>query len=363
MRKSVLHMILLLALMVVGSCAREEIIQESPRLFLRLRFSSPAIITKDDVGDVSAEENENKLTSLQVWVYRHSDGQFLGYLEPNVSEFENGEERRLYISLDESVAKSRPDVDVYTVANLASTGLTLTASSTRDILNGAVLQNCFFGNASNAVPESGLPYSGMKTCDLVGNFPVLNAGSVSLEKAVSRLRFVFCQVSDTDGETPLNDFSITSISLDGNMIPTQEYLFNTSEEAFRVNSVYEENAVSIPVPDGAIPACLSPEQYAYNGQNAEVYESLINSAVSENKLCATPVYYFRESPLALTGSISYTIGNQAGSVPFSMHDAGDFARNHSWIVYVYYSSGKIMFTSSYTPWTNGGDFSLTGDDV
>lgn len=375
MRNGFLHMVLVLAVILSTGCARKEIIPSRPHLAISLRLGSQAV-TKADVGTVSSSEAERALTSLQVWVFRNSDGLFLGYLEPNVSAFADGEEERLYISLTEDVAKDRPDVDVYAVANLASTGLSLNSSSTRADLQEALMVSGFFqsdppadpeAHSALAIPATGLPYSARKVCPIMGNYPVLNAEPVVMTRTVSKLRFVFSQLAASDGVTPLSDFSVTSLSLNGNLIPKAEYLFNTGSYAYSIDATqgYESDAVIFPVPSGSIPACSDPTYYAYNsGQSASAYEDLINQGIKNGKLLATPYYYFRESPLALTGSIGYQTGSVAATpVTYAMYAPGDFARGHSWIVYVYYSSSKINFSVSYTNWENGGDIPVNGDDI
>lgn len=370
-----LHIALLLAVILTAGCARKEIIPNRPCLAITVRLGTQPL-TKADEGMVTSSEAERLLTSLKVWVFRNRDGQFLGYLEPDVTAFADGEEERLYISLDNDVAKAREDVDVYAVANLASTGLSLGEGSTRQELQEALMESGFFQSnppadpaesSALAIPGTGLPYSARKVCQIRGNYPVLNAGSVTLTRTVSKLRFVFSQLADSDGVTPLSNFSVTSLSLNGSLIPKAEYLFNIGGTSYSIDASqgYEEASVTFPVPAGSIPACSNPSDYAYHsGQNASNYEELIGQGVNSGKLLATPYYYFRESPLALSGRIGYQLGSTEGtSVPFTMHEPGDFARGHSWIVYVYYSSGKIIFTVSYTNWENGGDIPVNGDDV
>ena len=354
--------LLCLLVLLLGSCARKEILPERTALLLRLKLSSQAVV-KGSVGDVSAPEEERTLTSLRVWVFRHSDGLALGYLEPNVEDFDDGDEEHLFLLLDNDIAKTRPVVDVYAVANLEGTGLSLSSHATRDQLDAAVISGHFFGNNTSTIPDAGLPYSGVGMRELVGNFPVLTTGPLSLTRSVSKLRFVFGQMAGADGVTPVDNFVITGISLDGDLFPTQEYLFNTGNQTYRVNNTYESAPVVFPVPTGTIPACPKPEIYAYSGQNAVAYDNLISQALTQGKVSATPCYYFRETPEILKGTISYTIGGVPGSARYVMSTAGDFARNRSWTVYVYFTSGRVNFSVSYTPWENGGDIPMNGDHV
>jgi hypothetical protein len=57
----------------------------------------------------------------------------------------------------------------------------------------------------------------------------------------------------------------------------------------------------------------------------------------------------RESDKQLTGTITYTIGGGTEQTAnFAMQQAGDFSRNHTWIVYAYYAgSGNLQVQSLY----------------
>jgi hypothetical protein len=61
--------------------------------------------------------------------------------------------------------------------------------------------------------------------------------------------------------------------------------------------------------------------------------------------------YLRESDKQLRGTITYTIGEgtpEPQTVDFAMQQAGDFSRNHTWIVYAYYAgSGNLQVQSLY----------------
>ena len=58
--------------------------------------------------------------------------------------------------------------------------------------------------------------------------------------------------------------------------------------------------------------------------------------------------YLRESDKQLTGTITYTIGGEEKIANFAMQQAGDFSRNHTWIVYAYYAgTGSLQVQSLY----------------
>ena len=182
---------------------------------------------------------------------------------------------------------------------------------------------------------------------VVGDAPTLRVGTLSevstvqLTRAVSKLRFVFAK---TTGQP---EVKITSIKMNIGMIPDVEYLFQTPA-SMTYNTLAKELLLT-PISD--IAKTDDPTQYLYLGQDAQEYENLINEAASK----ATPEVtvegpiYLRESDKQLAGTISYSIAGVAQEpVTFQMQQAGDFKRNHTWIVYAYYAgAGKLQVESLY----------------
>ena len=129
------------------------------------------------------------------------------------------------------------------------------------------------------------------------------------------------------------------------MIPDVEYLFQTP-----LSMTYNTEAKELlltPISD--IAQTADPTQYLYLGQNAQEYENLINTAANKQPKEVTvegPIY-LRESDKQLAGTITYTIGDgDPQTADFAMQQAGDFKRNHTWIVYAYYAgAGKLQVQS------------------
>jgi len=95
-----------------------------------------------------------------------------------------------------------------------------------------------------------------------------------------------------------------------------------------------------------------PTQYIYIDQTAQAYEDLIDEAASKQPKPEVTVegpIYLRESSKQLAGTITYTIdGGDEQTADFAMQQAGDFNRNHTWIVYAYYAgSGNLQVQSLY----------------
>lgn len=265
----------------------------------------------------------------------------------------------------------------------------------------------------------GLPMSGvLKNQPIYGSYPTLRVGTqdamatLQLTRAVSKLRFVLCQKKEKDNAKK-KLVSIDKIELNGSVIPTASYLMPVTKPSYssyvstaiNYGSIEEENI-------GVIPSVKNPMVYAYETQSAQEYEDLINHAAdgdesrkAENiawlngygarnnvpelkvenfteailqtnslswpQLMELGPTYFRESDKKLTGTITYTVQEREKNgeewtdwktehktADFSMADPGDFLRNHSWIVYVFYMDATI-YTLTVTnigmkSWASGG---------
>ena len=314
--------------------------------------------TRGDVGEVDAITNEGTIKSLQIWIYEQETGNYVGYFSTeDVSALNQGQGTIYQIPVSDDFASKKPYVNVYVMANVTSANCgieTLNKETTRAaLLEGAVIANEKFGLEQNTrtVPDDGLPFAGMLTGQpVVGDAPTLRVGTLSavstvqLTRAVSKLRFVFAK---TTGQPTVN---ITSIKMNIGMIPDVEYLFQTPL-SMTYNTFAKELLLDDihGIPD--IAETADPTQYLYLGQDAQEYENLINAAANKQPKEVTvegPIY-LRESDRQLAGTITYTIGGVAQEpVTFQMQQAGDFKRNHTWIVYAYYAgAGKLQVESLY----------------
>jgi hypothetical protein len=263
-----------------------------------------------------------------------------------------GEGATYQLPVSDDFASRKPSVNVYVQANVTANNCgvgTLNKETTyEELMAGAKitkdLTKDYFGlgNLVRSVPDEGLPMAGKLTVQpVVGEAPALRVGTpiqvatVPLTRAVSKLRFVFAK---TTGQPTV---SITSIRMNAEMIPDEEYLFTTPQ-----SMTYNENVgalLSQAIED--IAATANPTDYIYFDQEAQAYEDLINGA----GLTVHGPIYLRESDKQLSGTISYTIdGTEQEPVEFQMQQAGDFLRNHTWIVYAYYAgSGRLQVQSLY----------------
>ena len=325
------------------------------------------VVTRADGGDVDATAEENEIHSLHVWVFenhtkaedpkKEDDGKFVGHVAlTNVALSEAGSEVSMDISDD--FAENKPNVDVYVAANVTSSnsGLSLDAYTDRATLEGALIKSGYFGVSPliTSVPGDGLPMSGVLKDQMVsGSSPVLRVGpesgglsNVRLVRAVSKIRFVFSKSSKNR-----DNLTVNSIKLDNSVLPNEEYLFldgayPTNRYKVKTTGDYVTQTELISNIDGTtIKVNDSPAAYSYDEatMTSQDYEDKINNGIKEEKLSELGHYYLRESDKKVTGKVTYTIGTTEKTVTFQTEAAGDFSRNHTWIVYGYFvSSGNLL---------------------
>lgn len=330
--------------------------QQKPTMLTIYVFSpEQPIITRGDVGPVNASEAENKVNSLQLWIFDTS-GNKVGYLKTTETATLNTGQGAIYqIPVSDEFAQNKPNVDVYVLANVTATNCgisaTLDENTTREaLIEQAKITSEHFGVTSTSlttvVPTDGLPMAGiLKNQPVIGDAPVLRIGNetniatVPLTRAVSKMRFFFANVATAPTLT------ITGITLNGSLIPNEEYMFTQSKTL-----TYDTNVASILTSSIEVAKKEDPAQYIYEGQTAQEYENLMVGA----ELSLVGPYYLRESGKILTGTITYTVEGMSEpmSATFTMKEQGDFLRNHSWIVYAYYEglSGMQVVTVDVTDW-------------
>ena len=338
---------------------------------------NPAI-TRSDNGSVAASDNEKKISSLHIWVFRHSDGTLMGYLNPDVSGLSTTGNAKYQMLVPDEFVTTKPNVDVYVMANVTADncGLTVldknvTRSQLEGILIGHKDASDYYGLTTlvTEAPTVGLPMSGvLKNQPVYGEAPVLRIGTseniakLQLVRAVSKIRFVFSRADD-------RNYVVNNISLKGGTMPTQEYLFlDGAYPTYRLKvkkvngvTVYEEQSKTLIKNATEINICDDPSEYAYVSGDGQDYENTINTAVTKEKVSDLGRFYLRESDIKLTGTISYSVGAVAKpNATFSMKTEGDFSRNHTWIVYAYFMNGNLLNVNmvdvkSWTPYPGSGE--------
>lgn len=388
----------MLAVLLLAACASsydELVTVDSQPTVLKIYVYTPdhPIPTRSDLTspDVAASEAERKVNSLHIWVFTHDesdsekDGRLVGYINTDeVSGLNTESPNAVYqMQVPDWFVAEKPRVDVYVMANVtaANCGLTLGGSATRDQLDAAQIAHgtpgdwfglTGLGSTTGAVlqqvPVAGLPMSGvLKDMKVEGDAPVLrivynnSMAKVTLVRAVSKVRFVFSRSSSNT-----QPVAVTSISLDGNMLPTGEHLFlklpydpasNDIDHKCHVGkdgsnvTIYETSAATLvsSVGDDGINGCDDPSAYVFSSsETGQGYEDRINQGLTSTVPNVAPSlselgrFYLRESDKILTGKINYTVDGSPREATFSMKSNGDFSRNHTWIVYAYFQGGDLL---------------------
>lgn len=379
---------LLLAVVMLAACSSGDS-DETPSSrdgdcyieFYVYQPDRPMVTRASDDAVIDPLENESYIHSLKIWAFRHADGEKLGYLEVDETTekslfgiMNTTGQQMFKMKVPAYFADNPENVDVYVVANESDGGVSLDETSTREDIKSAKITS--FGVSANylddavikAVPSTGLPMSAMlENQPIYGSFPTLRIGDATqiatlrLTRAVSKLRFVICRKKETGNDKRILE-SITSIKLNAGMIPTQSFLMPVAASSYPSSSFDDDDAMDYGgIAKTTIPAIDDPLQYAYTTQTPEEYEDLIieGCKVKENQttsdLYPFGLTYLRESPKQLTGTIKYTIkkrdntttswdgieAEDAEDATFSMAAPGEFMRNHSWIIYIYFMDEKL----------------------
>lgn len=354
-------MLLLLTVLLTGcSSKEEEEVVEDCYLDIYVYAPDRPIVTRADVGDISvATAQERQVNDLKIWVFRHGDvagAKAVGYLSPDATFLNQTGQQKYQMLLDKGFADNPEPVDVYVVANAVSyvSPTTLDENTTRSQLDAAAIGTDYFGTTSLVTSAAaGLPMSAvLKNQPISGKFPTLRIGTeeqmamLQLTRAVSKLRFVICRITEKGDASTKKLVSIDDISLDADQIPDQSWLIQRAAPGYS----YNHAAVSYgSIAKDDIPQVPNPLDYAYETQTAQAYEDLIDEAIGKRNLYPFGLTYFRESDKQLKGVISYKYQEGDVVVPtratFSMAAPGDFLRNHSWIIYIYFMDSKIHVLS------------------
>ena len=369
---------ILMLLLVLTACSSEsgdgaQQPKEKPVLKIYLFAPESPIITRAENGWVSPSADEKRISTLDVWVYEHNeDHKPVSYIHLANLTFDGSKEVSMEISDAFANNVNKPHVDIYVVANVASSncGLSLGRSSTPEQLTAALIEHKsgggdFFGLTSpvTSVPVEGLPMSGfLLNQEITGTAPVFTANktkNVKLVRAVSKVRFVFSK------STVAPVISDLSIKLNNGVLPTKEYLFlkgeyPTEKIHLEETPAYESKAEIVSGVSGDdINSCADPASYIFTTESGQQYENKIDAGLVEQtienvtrpaELSEVRRFYLRESDKQMMGTISYTSGSGENatqkSADFVMNAPGDFTRNHTWIVYGYFlGSGELILNA------------------
>lgn len=351
----------LVALLVLSqqavSCTFRELDGDLPQLNIYVHLDQP-VYTKATEGDIDAiSDAERAVKTLQIWVFKRATGYpLIAYLAPSTENINFAQEKRFstYISKQfaQEAAGGGLDVDVYVLANAASAGLSFNGETTHAQLEAAVISGAYFApstlTASADITTNGLPMSCVrKDLTMTGSDLSFTIPTVTLKRAVSKVRFVLCQQSPG-----VSNFRITNLQFDQEMFPQEEPVFNqpTSYSSWvsGVTTFLSNEAMTLPT-------CNDCSVYLKGtSETPQQYEDKINQAVTANALHQIGPYYFRETTKKITGKIEYTYEldgvTQSNVATFRMADEGDFTRNHSWTIYGYLRGVSLYIYADVVDW-------------
>lgn len=365
MKRRVLIFAVSLLTVLLTACHPDNVPTENgPTLSVAIDFPAMQETTKADVGEMPAFDVENALHSLSLWIFRSDNHRLVAQRNLEEEDFPAGGGVRNYaLAVSREFAAQAPDVDVFVLGNAASIGCDLDEESTWDDLNDAFFEDSetgpYYGfgvtHPVHAVDSSlGLPMSvARKNMTIRGEAPVLRVGTVSLTRAVSRLRYVFCKTKTEGGEE--DEVAIRRIILSGGTIPLKEYVFTTEQSGVVLDDpILSSNYVSMSyIVDGPSEIADNdmPENLIYVNQDPDTYRRLLDDAVADGTLTDLGYTYFRESDQRLMGRIEYTINGKERIREFNMAAPGDFARNRTWTLFGYFLSGRnLQLALSVQPW-------------
>lgn len=391
----------LAALLMVGamvSCSENQDTEtaENHDAYISLSFSSNSA-NSTRVGESRTEgvlaNNESKadpnsesdIHSIKVWVFQsgtNEDANPIAYKEEALKDINSSYNLQLRF-LRKIAGKEVENIDLYILANSESTNIESKlngkdfSSITRKELQNVSFDSTFGiqknGNPQNTeVPETGLPISrAITNISVEKHVGTTEAEAkakgikIPLVRAVSKLHFYFAR------KTGIENVKVTSIEVEGNIIPTASYIFPDETEykenddnqvvtsnKYDVNSTgYVSTVLKLNgVETDNIKEVEDPEKFKKNEtQTAQDYlDAFKKAGIASHNLC-----YLRETTKAIKGKIHYSLGTEEKSVDFSIPTDGKAIRNRELVVYGYFLNGQmgmLTVTPTIKEWQDGGTF-------
>lgn len=368
------------------ACAESE---DSPfgeqNTILNIHIEAPEHGTRADEGQVDGAGGENGLYQTYIWVFDASVADATAVPVGAITQNLNGAtSSTLQVSIDRDVVSRAPNLDVFVVANVASIPSAyyhmgpdnppITRGKLKEMVFGKLAIDTKdyddFGTSNPLhAPESG---KGIPMSQYALNQKVINSGvldkpvNLALQRAVSKMRFVFARRKGVENVT------VTGITLDNGLIPTTTCLFPTqpadpSDAAsvalakrtpnlpagvtYENGFAYHKALNTASILPHADPAFLAMQP----SEDAQTYVSRLKTAYKGyDASLSYGLTYLRETDKKLTGTIRYKFSDAADateySAPFTMAEAGDFARNHEYLVYAYFEKSGLEVTVIVSPW-------------
>ena len=368
-----------LMLLIFGACSSDGTEEQMPVLNIYVYSPGQPTLTRSVINPT---EEEKKVNSMTLWVYKSSDGSQLGSISLSAEELDglNSQYSGVYsMPVDNTFARNPEPVDVYVLANVSAnnTGTTLDPTiADRNSLENALFNGGYYYQfirsdknytAVTKLSDEGLPMSGVVRGKKVTNQnSVLHMTDANLQlvRDISKIRFVFSSLTSSDY------LYIDEVKLDANMLYKSDYLFlNDEHPYFRVddNNLWDKEVILVEKMKDASGAPQyvnrndDPRQYAYvSGMDESMYEAKIQEGLDKKELTEAPTVYLPESNKRLMGTVTYHLQSKPSELRTAqfMMLSGDFRRNQTWIVYIYYAGSSKLEISSVkvTDWEDGGEW-------
>lgn len=368
-------------ILLVAGCSDDVAVEPKESQFkMYIYLPEQEATTRGEYDIVSDREKENKINSLQVWVFAYNsasepipieegdDKTTIGSLYVNLDNFSltGGVKEVAFYGISNDFKNNYPYLNVYAIANAASIGLDVGAATDEATLQALTISDTFFGiNATTNMPtvsevgNDGLPLSACaKNAQVYKQNETFTIANLILKRAVSKIRFVFSKVENITA-------SVSEIKLDGHVLysegntyiktgeegkvlPASEYLFSGIHDGGDVGSTFS-HLINFNVPED-VPSHINPWLLRWEHEETrQEWEDRINDAISSGKAVECGRAYLLENPNRLTGTIKYKFQEEGDATEtthmarFTMTDENEFLRGHSWTIYAYFSEGGVVF--------------------
>lgn len=361
------------------ACSSENEEPEQPQTFLNINIFAPtdkkSSLVRADHGSVQAINNENLIYDVWVWAFLTGDTQGdnakpVGSLYKKLGGVSS---TTCQMGIAPNIIVGDKKLDIYVVTNSEAIpsgaygmGHNLTLSEVKNLQFGKMTRNATtyddFGVSApqNTVQEDkGLPMSQYAIGqDVINASKLSKSVNIKLRRAVSKLRFVFAR------RTGLPNVQVTGFTLEGSLIPNQEYVFpdNTNDRTPHINTSagYDATALTFTqtLDTESILQHDNPKSLGWNGsENGETYTNRLEEAFGTyTSSLYYGLTYLRETGEKLKGIIRYKLSADGTerTIGFEMPEANDFTRNHEYLVYAYFDGGKLYVSPTALPWKDGG---------
>ena len=370
-------------LCLVVSCTESgESTSEDVHTFLTIHIETPENGTRADEGPVDGNgTSENGLYQTYIWVFDSSvtsdDAAPVGSFNYNLN---GATSTTVQVGIDPDVISRAPNLDVFVVANVESIPSAyyymgpdnppITRGRLKDMVFGKLTINSnHYDDFGTSAPTNALVSGkGIPMSQYALNQKVINSGvldrpvNLALQRAVSKIRFVFARHQEVD------DVKILGYTLNEGIIPDRQYVFPALSTAWNTphlpdgvgynvstmsysNTLSSENILPTDKPEQLTFRYTDGSDFDKSSETAQDYVVRLEQAFINHKPSLSyGLTYLRETDKKLSGTIRYQLGSDEYTAAFEMKDEGDFTRNHEYIVYAYFKKSGLTLTVKAMPW-------------